>query len=79
MYVCVYNIYIYIYTYLGSLFNHESLYANVQTDDSVAATAFDLANWAQWKPLDPAAIAGMAVRPRCHYICIRRNQPHMNI
>jgi centrosomal protein CEP76 len=47
------------YGRVGCLFNHESFYANVQPDDAVQATSFDLANWALWKGIDPTVIAGI--------------------
>ena len=33
---------------VGCVFNHKRLYANIQRDDSVLETSFDLENRAHW-------------------------------
>ncbi len=61
------NIYIYIYIHyelddprvhkfyktIGCIFNHKSFYGNIQADDRVPNTAFDLENESLWKSMAP--------------------------
>ena len=45
-----------LYRRIGSVFNHESFYGNIQANDQPFSTDFDLSNPNCWKPMDPAEL-----------------------
>ena len=47
------------YKTIDCIFNHQSLYGNVDIDNRVPVTSFNLKNSRLWKPLDPKAISAL--------------------
>jgi centrosomal protein CEP76 len=44
------------YRTISCVFNHKSFYGNIQADDRVTNTSFELETDMLWKPMDPAKI-----------------------
>lgn len=55
------------YRTIGCIFNHKSFYANVQPDDMVKNTIFDLGDDSLWKEMDPVMIKSL---PKVPMSCI---------
>lgn len=47
------------YRKVGCVFNHQSFYANIQIDDVVANTSWDLSNESHWKAMAPEMLGGL--------------------
>ena len=47
------------YRKVGCVFNHQSFYANIQVDDIVANTSWDLHNEGMWKAMAPEMLGGL--------------------
>jgi len=52
------------YRTIGCLFNHESFYANIQADDRVISTIFDLDDETLWKAMSGKMISDLETVPK---------------